>query len=116
MAEEHTTPLASDRVVSVYLTFPDEGTAVTILGRLLEERLIACANILPAARSLYRWQDAVQDESEVVAFAKTTANRLEDVVSRVGDLHPFETPCAVAMEIPAGSPGYLSWVREETSV
>ena len=114
MAEEQTTTSRND-VRSVYLTFPDEDTAARIALTLLEERLIACANILPGARSLYRWDGATQDESEVVAFAKTVERRLPELVARVRELHPYETPCVVALSSFGGDPGYLQWVRDETT-
>ena len=105
---------ANDDVRSVYMTFPDEETAASIVARLLEERLIACANLLPGARSLYRWQGSLEDEAEVVAFAKTVARQLPRVVERVRELHPYETPCVVGLEVEGGYSGYLDWVRQET--
>ena len=97
------------------MTFPDESSAATILARLLEERLIACANILPGARSLYRWEGAVQDEPEVVAFAKTSGDLVPRVTARMRELHPYDTPCIVELEVTGGDERYLDWVRQETA-
>jgi periplasmic divalent cation tolerance protein len=101
-------------VRSVYMTFPDESSAVAVAGKLLEEHLIACANILPGARSIYRWQGETADEPEVVAFAKTVEDRLPTLVRRVTELHPYETPCVVALPAVAGNVGYMEWVGQET--
>lgn len=107
---------AGENVRSIYMTFPDEATAASIAGTLLEERLIACANIFPGARSLYRWDGKTEDDAEVVAFAKSTDGRLVDLVSRVRELHPYDTPCVVALQVVAGDADYLEWVREETKI
>lgn len=66
---------AGENVRSIYMTFPDEATAARVAGILLEERLIACANILPAVRSIYRWEGRTEDDAEVVAFAKSRQER-----------------------------------------
>ena len=55
----------------VYTTFANEEDAARVVRALIEERLIACANLIPAARSLYRWQGAIKDEREVMALMKT---------------------------------------------
>lgn len=114
MADEQPTTSSSD-VRSVYMTFPDQETAARIAGVLLDERIIACANILPGARSLYRWEGTTQDEPEVVAFAKTVEGRLPELTARVRELHPYDTPCVVALSAAGGDAGYIQWVREETA-
>ncbi|HEY0481932.1 MAG TPA: divalent-cation tolerance protein CutA, partial [Kofleriaceae bacterium] len=57
----------------VLSTFPDAETAARIARTLVDERLAACVNLLPAIRSIYRWQDAISDDAEVLAIIKTTA-------------------------------------------
>ena len=100
---------------SVYLTFPDVDTAMSIGQTLLTERLIACLNVLPRATSIYRWEGQIVSQEEVVAFAKTTADRLAALSDRVAELHPFEVPCIVALDVVGGLPTYLQWVADETS-
>lgn len=102
------------QVRSVYMTFPDEESAVRVSSALLQENLIACANLLPGARSLYRWEGEVQDDREVVAFAKTTRERLASLTKRVEELHPYDVPCVVALRVDGGDRRYLEWVAEET--
>lgn len=108
------TVVDAQAVRSLYMTFPDEDSAVRISSALLEENLIACANLLPGARSLYRWNGEVQDDREVVAFAKTTRDRLPRLTSRVAELHPYDVPCVVALAVDGGEQRYLDWVAEET--
>ncbi|MEX2543395.1 MAG: divalent-cation tolerance protein CutA [Trueperaceae bacterium] len=107
--------MANSAVRSVYMTFPDEAAALDVAGALLSESLIACANIFPAGRSLYRWQGEVVDEAEVVVIVKSTSGLLERLVSRVNDLHPYDTPCVVALACDGGDRRYLDWVEEQTA-
>jgi periplasmic divalent cation tolerance protein len=106
--------MAEHEVRSVYMTYPDEASAARVAAALLEESLIACANIFPSGRSLYSWEGEVHDEPEVVAIAKTTAGRLEKLVRRVNELHPHDTPCVVALPAVGGDSRYLSWVAART--
>jgi periplasmic divalent cation tolerance protein len=102
-------------VLAVYLTFPDEATAERLARALVERRLAACVNVLPGARSFYRWRGAVHAEAEVLAVAKTSTPRLDALIAAVRELHPFELPCVVAYPAAGGDGAYLDWVRAETS-
>jgi len=94
----------------VFTTFASEADAARVARALLEERLVACANLLPGARSLYRWQDEVKDEREVVVLMKTRKQDWAALVSRLHDLHPYDTPECVAVRIAAGAPKYMAWL------
>ena len=98
----------------IYVTTPDAATAERIGRTLVEERLAACANILPAMRSIYRWKGAVEQADEAVLILKTAADRVSALTERVAALHPYETPCIVALPIAAGNPAYLDWITAET--
>lgn len=98
----------------LYSTFPDRNEAVFVARALLEKRLIACANIIDQAMSLYRWDGQVKEEPEVVMFAKTTSDKNEAAIALINDLHSYEVPCIVALPVEAGFGAFLSWVQEET--
>jgi periplasmic divalent cation tolerance protein len=95
----------------VFSTFATEEDAARLVRVLLEEHLIACGNLLPGARSLYRWQGEVADEREVVAILKTRKQDWPALLSRLHELHPFEIPECVAVRIAAGAPKYLAWLE-----
>lgn len=99
---------------SVYMTFPDLDVAMSVGRRLVDEHLAACVNVVPRVVSVYRWEGQVHNEEEVVAFAKTTAARVDALIDRAKELHPFEVPCIVALDVVAGLPAFLDWVEEET--
>ena len=96
----------------VFTTFAHEADAARVARVLVEERLIACANLLPGARSIYRWHDGVKDEPEVVVLMKTRKQDWAALMSRLHELHPYKTPECVAVRIAAGAPGYMAWLDE----
>ena len=96
----------------VFSTFATEEDAARVVRALLEERLIACGNLLPGARSLYRWQGEVADEREVLAILKTRKQDWPALLARLHELHPFEIPECVAVRIAAGAPNYLAWLED----
>jgi len=96
----------------VFTAFADEASAARVARQLVEERLVACANLLPGARSIYRWKDAVQDEREVVVLMKTRKQDWTALLSRLHELHPYDTPECIAVRIAAGAPRYMAWLDE----
>lgn len=101
-------------VCVVLVTTPEEETAARISKSLLDEGLVACVNIVRGVRSLYRWKRELCDDAEVLMIMKSHAARLEELVDRVVELHPYETPEVLSLPVTAGAAGYLSWVRDET--
>ena len=96
----------------VFTTFANEADAARVARALVEERLVACANLVPGVRSIYRWKQGVQDEREVVVLMKTRKQDWTALLSRLHDLHPYETPECVAVRIAAGAPKYMAWLDE----
>ena len=83
-------------IVTVYAVFADAAEADRIARQLVEERLAACANILGACRSIYRWQGKVEQADEVAALFKTTSGQASQLIRRLAELHSYDTPAAVA--------------------
>lgn len=105
---------AGDPVRLVLTTCPDEATARSIALALVDDRLAACGNVVPGLTSIYRWMGSIETDAEVLLLLKTTVDRLPELSDRLAELHPYEVPELLAIEIPAGAPGYLRWVVEET--
>lgn len=89
-------------------------TGEQIARALLDERLVACANLLPGAVSLYRWQGAIERAEEILLLLKTSRNRYRACEARLRELHPYELPEIVAIRPEAVLPAYASWVIAET--
>jgi periplasmic divalent cation tolerance protein len=99
--------------IVVYVTAPED-EAVNLAKTLVEERLVACVNIVPGLRSIYWWQGIVEDEPEVLCVMKTRSNLFEALRDRVRELHSYEVAEIIALPILAGNPPYLDWIKENT--
>ena len=100
--------------VLVYTTAPDLDVAEAIGGKLVEEGLAACVNVLPGMRSIYSWQGEVQRDDEVVALIKTRSALAVRVIDRIEELHPYDGPAAFVISTTGGSIEFLKWVEEQT--
>ena len=96
-----------------FTAFANEEDAARVARVLVEERLVACANLLLGARSIYRWEGRVADEREVVVLMKTRKQDWTALLSRLHELHPYETPELVAVRIAAGAPKYMAWLEAQ---
>ena len=81
---------------------------------LVEERLAACGHVLPAIRSLYRWEGTVQEEAEARVGLHTRRSLVPAVVARTTELHPYDVPCVIALPFVGGNPAYLEWLAAGT--
>ncbi len=99
----------------IYITVPSQTVAEKIAATLVEQRLAACANIIPGMKSLYRWQGKVERRDETVLILKTQPQLFSAIEIAVKALHPDQTPCIVSLPVDAGNAAYLKWVEAETS-
>ncbi len=100
--------------VLAYITAGSRDEARRIGRALVEERLAACANVLDGMTAIYRWNGAVEEASEAVLIAKTRADLFDRLTERVRELHSYDTPCVVEIELGRGNPAFLDWLRAET--
>jgi periplasmic divalent cation tolerance protein len=102
----------AEEVLLAISTFPEIETARHIAGQLVAENLVACANIVPAVESIYRWQGRIENGQETLVFFKTTAARSAAFQEKLKSLHPYDVPEIICLRIAEGSPEYLRWVAE----
>jgi len=99
----------------VYVTASSREEALQIGRVLVEERLVACVNVLDGMTSLYWWQGAIEEGQEAVLIAKTRQELVDRIIDRVKPLHSYECPCIVAWPIEKANPDYLNWIADETT-
>ena len=104
----------SDAVIDL-CTFPNDQDALRIGSAVVEARLAACVNVLPAIRSIYRWKGEIEQADEVLLLIKTTQQAFPALRGRIKELHPYETPEIIAVPVVDGLAGYLGWIREQVS-
>ncbi len=100
------------QVLLAISTFPDAETANRIAQTLVTEKFVACANLVPAVHSIYRWKDKTETAGEVIVFFKTTQDRQAAFQEKLQSLHPYEVPEIICVNIDTGSRDYLRWIIE----
>jgi periplasmic divalent cation tolerance protein len=99
----------SARIVMTTVANSDEAAR---LGRtLVDERLAACATLLPAVHSIYRWQGQIETSDESLLLLKTASDQLAALESRLHELHSYETPEFLVLAADSGSHGYVAWLH-----
>ena len=104
----------SGRFLVVLTTAPSREEAERIAQVLVEERLAACVNVVPGVRSIYRWEDEIHVEDEVLMLVKTSRASFSALEARVNDLHPYDVPEIVGLAPEAVSASYLRFLEENT--
>jgi periplasmic divalent cation tolerance protein len=105
----------TDAVV-VLTTVANPIEAEMLIKGLLDRRLIACGTMLPGARSLYRWEGRIADESETVLILKTRSAALHALEQAFSELHPYKVPELLALAASSGLEKYVAWIHAETSL
>lgn len=95
----------------VLMTASTKEEAVRIVHTLLEERLIACANIMDPVSSFFWWQGKIEEEKEVLVIMKSHETLFKKLSKRVMELHSYDTPEILALPIVNGSQSYLDWMK-----
>jgi periplasmic divalent cation tolerance protein len=97
----------------IYCTTESRDQALGIARKLVEERLVACANLIDGATSVYWWEGKVQEEREAILLAKTSSANISAVTARILELHSYSTPCVTAIPLSGGNPAFLDWISGE---
>ncbi len=95
----------------IYITAGDMAEARNIGHKLIDEKLAACANIFPIS-SIFRWKGKIDEANEFAIIVKTRADKVEEIESRVKELHSYEVPCIISFNLAGGSAEYLKWIDE----
>lgn len=104
-----------DNYITIYTTFPNTEIAQTICNKLVKNKLIACANILPGMVSIYEWNGKISTDNEVATLLKTTSQNYSKTAIMIKEEHPYNCPCIVQWDINQGNPEYLNWITQETN-
>jgi periplasmic divalent cation tolerance protein len=105
-----------DQAIVVLITVPSREVGEKVARALLEQRLAACVNILPAMQSYYWWQGEIQQEQEALLFVKSRPDLFETrLISAVQAVHPYEIPEIIALPVNMGLESYLGWITQETT-
>jgi periplasmic divalent cation tolerance protein len=104
-----------DPGLRVLLCTAPKDAAERLARTLLEAKLIGCANLLPEVRSLYWWDGAIQDDSEVVMLMECTSERASEAAAALAAAHPYSVPKILVLEPSDINRPYLDWLRAVTA-
>lgn len=105
---------AEEEVRLAFVTAPSFEAARSLVRTLVEEKVVACGNILPGVTSIYRWEGEIETDEEVLIVFKTTAGAVPRLLERAPELHPYEVPEVLVVPVDAGHGPYLAWVMANT--
>ena len=97
----------------IYMTAGSRDEATKIGKELVTSKLAACVNILDHMQSFYLWEGVIQNDTEVVIIAKTTGDRVAELIEKVKSMHSYECPCIVSLPIAGGHRPFLDWIAKE---
>lgn len=100
-------------IAIVYITCSNEEEAIKIGKHIVEERLGGCSNIINNMKSIYWWENTVEEDEEVVLLIKTLDEKVKDIIKRVKELHSYDNPCILAIPTISHSDSYYEWLKEE---
>ena len=100
----------AEKILLALSTFPDRETAQRISNQLVTEKFAACANILPAVESIYRWREKIETGNETLVFFKLSEDRQPAFQEKLRALHPYDVPEIIFVPVANGLPEYLRWV------
>ena len=101
--------------ILVITNLPDKTTALELAEKLISKKLAACVNLQAECTSIYRWQDKIENTSELPVFIKTLAEHYPEVEKIIKEMHPDELPEIISVSISGGLPAYLQWISDETA-
>jgi periplasmic divalent cation tolerance protein len=102
----------AEKILLALSTFPDAEMARQISNQLVSESFAACANILPAVESIYRWKEKIESGNETLVLFKVSEDRQSAFQDKLRSLHPYDVPEIIFVPVTSGLPEYLRWVAE----
>lgn len=99
----------------LYVTAESVDEARRIGRVLVEDRLAACANVIPGTTAIYWWEGAVQEDGEAVLVVKTRADLVDAATARIKAVHSYDCPCVLAFAVIGGNRDFLDWLAKETT-
>ena len=102
-------------MIYIFWTCRDEIEAKQIIYKLLDQRLIACASLLPKIESIYRWQGKIEESQEVKVIIKTLSQHFDAIQNYIQMHSTYEVPEILQVDIAQGNPSYLQWITQEST-
>ena len=102
-------------VILFYVTCKDEKEALKIANSLVSSGAVACANVIPQTVAVFKWEGFTQEKSEAILILKSQKDRLEEVMERIKQIHSYDLPCILTMQIEGGNTKFLEWILSNST-
>ncbi len=99
---------------TIYITCKNEEEAIAIGKSLVQNRLAACANIIPSIKSIYQWEGSLVEDAETVLLLKSKESLVDQIIEHTKKIHSYQVPCILSYKIEKGNKEYLDWILEST--
>lgn len=93
-------------------TFPSEDEAEKLGTEMVKKGLVACVNLVPKIRSIYKWKEKVYNEEEILLIIKSRKEKSKEIIEFINNNHSYEVPEVISLSISSGSKRYLAWIDE----
>lgn len=103
-------------MILVYITCTDIAEARSIAQTVVTEKLAACANIFPQIHSIYHWENKLCESNEAVLILKTLETNYKKLAERIKELHSYDCPCIITLDVKEVNTEYLSWITESLNI
>lgn len=113
--DEKNQPQHETKYRLVYCTTSGLAEAEEIGRKLVEERRVACANLIPQMISIYEWEGKLEQASEAILLLKTTEDQISSLIPRIVELHSYETPAILTIPVESGSAEFLKWISDQVN-
>jgi len=97
----------------IYITVSNEEEALKIGTHIVKERLAACSNIIKEMKSIYWWENKLENDEEAILILKTVEEKVDEIIAKVKEIHSYDNPCIIALPVIKASDSYLDWLNEE---
>ena len=101
--------------ILIYVTCEDEKEALKIANSLVSSGAVACANVIPQTMAVFKWEGFTQEKSEAILILKSQKDRLEEVMERIKQIHSYDLPCILTMQIEGGDTKFLEWILSNST-
>ena len=98
-----------------YITAPNKKEAGRIAKKLLDKKLIACANVINNVNSYFVWKNKVQNSKEIIICGKTTSKNQTKIIKAVKSIHSYSVPCIIFFDIKKGNKDFLKWIEQSVT-
>ena len=98
-----------------YIIASNKNEAEKIATKLLDKKLIACANVISNVNSYFVWKNKVQNSKEIIICGKTTSKNQKKIIHTVKKLHSYSVPCVIFFDIKNGNRDFLKWIRQSVT-